>query len=167
MRASPSGKASAFQADIRGFESRRPLSPKCSRVMCYRVRPRDTCHWSTWHVRARGAVVSAGDSYLLGRRSVSYRFHMGDSENILTDLIENGKRVRGAAHEVIIRMGNRIFFMHLFLVLYTRIRMLEVTLLSLQLLQGCSQGLELGKDLLADQKPMGMVIGARLLCLHP
>jgi hypothetical protein len=27
MRASPSGKASAFQADIRGFESHRPLSP--------------------------------------------------------------------------------------------------------------------------------------------
>ena len=26
MRASPSGKASAFQADIHGFESRRPLS---------------------------------------------------------------------------------------------------------------------------------------------
>ena len=25
MRASPSGKASAFQADIRGFESHRPL----------------------------------------------------------------------------------------------------------------------------------------------
>ncbi len=27
LRASPSGKASAFQADIHGFESRRPLLP--------------------------------------------------------------------------------------------------------------------------------------------
>ena len=40
-RASPSGKALAFQANIRGFESRRPLLRKCSGIMC-----QATIHWN-------------------------------------------------------------------------------------------------------------------------
>ena len=46
-RESPSGKASAFQADIRGFESRLPLLF----ILAYAEL-----------ARARGAAVSAGDS---------------------------------------------------------------------------------------------------------
>jgi hypothetical protein len=45
-RESPSGKASAFQADIRGFESRLPLRESAS-VSRFRCPSRDTGHWST------------------------------------------------------------------------------------------------------------------------
>ena len=59
MRESPSGKASAFQADIRGFESRLPLSviPKCTLV--YLCEP---CALRGEGLGARSAAVSAGDS---------------------------------------------------------------------------------------------------------
>jgi hypothetical protein len=38
MRASPSGKASAFQADIRGFESRCPLNLDPKGSFCFNIR---------------------------------------------------------------------------------------------------------------------------------
>ena len=63
LRESPSGKASAFQADIRGFESHLPLSTSvpvsCDEVSGYgHVTPEHL----TLKPRARGAAVSAGNS---------------------------------------------------------------------------------------------------------
>ena len=48
MRASPSGKASAFQADIRGFESHRPLRMEKRSVISGRL---------LWDERARSSAA--------------------------------------------------------------------------------------------------------------